>query len=103
MSEVGSSKKERLMNEKKIIVVAGLVILILFILNVAVRKKDSGKSSDRERITKEDITRDGGGGEVGNKWYFNRSYIVERKHGLKLKDIQAFHEGADFGDGSVRR
>ncbi len=90
------------MNEKKIIAVAGIVILILIVLNLAVRKKDTGKSADGGSITKEGTTQKGLGKEDGSKWYFNRSYIIDKKYEFKLKDIRAFYEGADFSDENVR-
>lgn len=79
------------------IAVAGIVVLILIILNLAVRKKGSEETINKESVKKESVDK-----KSTNKWYLSRNYIIEKKYEIKLKDIQTFYEGADFSDENVR-
>ena len=85
------------MNKNKIIAVAGIVVLILIILNLAVRKKGSEETINKESVKKESVDK-----KSANKWYLNRNYIIDKKYEFKLKDIQTFYEGADFSDENIR-
>ncbi len=85
------------MNRNRMIVVAGIVIVILIVLNLAVRKKGNEENIKEERVKKENT-----GKKYTHRWYFDKDYIIDNKHEIKLKDIQAFRERANYHDENVR-
>jgi lipase chaperone LimK len=90
------------MTKNKMIAVAGIVILILIILNLAVRKKGNEESIKKESKNKESVGKKNVDKENTHKWYFDRDYIIDNKYEIKLKDIQTFYERPDFSDANVR-
>jgi len=79
------------------IAVAGIVIVTLIILSLAVRKKGNEESIRKGRVKKENVSK-----KYAHRWYFDRDYIIDNKHEIKLKDIQTFRERPNYSDENVR-